>query len=359
MKSFIKEFLNEDFEGVPGAPSIYVAAFGKHPAWNDHMDDVGLVTASLVELKQSLYVQGVSSQIQSRAWERLDPEKALVGFDHIFIWHRPNETVVGLIWSSRDGKGRQLYPMVLCAHVIAQSLDWVWVEVVPRLEAAAEACRKAASEKEVIVALNTIQEALRRRSVDRPPAESGPSARDSRLGIEEWTGHFARDPVALRRVCHYLSTNVSGLATAQDGDVRSRGVRLPAIPGATMVKSLNAWLLFLNGQIDPFWPVLLFMPRVGTWVDGILGEPTKEDFYRLRVAPTAQPIISTIPFSIGGDFDQRLEQLFSDVSSGRIPQASFLSGKSVAETLGTARQRLRSVRRTTAKDFFNRLLNRD
>src|SRR5262245_6671056 len=163
MKSFAKEFLNEDIEGVPNAPRVFIAAFGKHPAWNDHMDDIGLVTESLVEAKRSLYTQGISSQIDGHAWERLG-DKALPGFDHVFVWHRPNETMLGLMWSSRDGKGRQLYPMVICAHVITQPLDWIWSEVLSRLEATAESCRKAATQKEVLVALNMLQEALRRRS---------------------------------------------------------------------------------------------------------------------------------------------------------------------------------------------------
>ena len=65
------ENMNRGFEAVRGAPRVYIAAFGKHPGWNDHMDDIGLVTESLVEAKRSLYVQGVASQIESRACEAL------------------------------------------------------------------------------------------------------------------------------------------------------------------------------------------------------------------------------------------------------------------------------------------------
>jgi hypothetical protein len=359
MKSFIKGFLNEDLEGVPGAPRVYVAAFGKHPGWNDHMDDIGLVTESLVEAKRSLYVQGVSSQIESRAWDRLGAGGALTNFEHLFIWHRPVETIVGLIWSSRDGKGRQLYPMVLCVHVIAQPLDWIWSEVIPRMESAAESCRQATMPKQVIVALNTVQEALRRRSATQSSAENTAASRPSILGVKEWTTHFAQDPTSLRRVCHHLSGNINGLLSDREGESRSLGARLPSIPGATPSESLNTWLLFFNGQIDPFWPVLILQPRSGAWVDVVIGEPSKDDFFRLRAAPEAEPIISTIPYTVTEEFERRLAPVFSAVRSGRMPNDSFMSGKAADVTLGVAAQKLRSSRRPTAKDFLSRLLKRD
>ena len=359
MKSFIKEFLNEDLEGVPGAPRVYVAAFGKHPGWNDHMDDIGLVTESLVEAKRSLYVQGVSSQIESRAWDRLGTGGALTDFEHVFIWHRPVETIVGLIWSSRDGKGRQLYPMVLCVHVIAQPLEWIWSEVFPRMESAADACRQAATPKQVIVALNTMQEALRRRSASQSSAENTAASRPSSLGVKEWTAHFAQDPTSLRRVCHHLSGNLNGLMSERETEARSFGARLPGIPAASAPQSLNAWLLFFNGQIDPFWPVLILKPRSGEWIDVVIGEPAKDDFFRLRAAPQAEPIVSTIPYSVTAEFEHSLAPIFSALRSGRMPQDSFLSGKSADVSLGVAAQKLRSSRRTTAKDFLSRLLKRD
>ena len=30
-----------------------------------------------------------------------------------------------------------------------------------------------------------------------------------------------------------------------------------------------------NGQIDPFWPVLILKPRTGAWIDVVIGEPSK------------------------------------------------------------------------------------
>src|SRR5688572_28846945 len=62
-------------------PRLTFAAFGKHPGWDDHMPDIGVVTEALATLKQNLYVGGIGSQIDSGAWERLEPEKRIEGFE--------------------------------------------------------------------------------------------------------------------------------------------------------------------------------------------------------------------------------------------------------------------------------------
>jgi len=61
MKAFFKEFLRDQPVGAGGDRQIFLAAFGKHPGWNDHMDDVGLETESLVAAKTRLYVDGRAS----------------------------------------------------------------------------------------------------------------------------------------------------------------------------------------------------------------------------------------------------------------------------------------------------------
>jgi hypothetical protein len=95
MSEFAQRFLNEDWENLPQAPRVYVGAFGKHPAWNDHMDDVGLLTSSLVMLRRSLYGTGIASQIESAAWDRAGADKTLATFDHTLVWRRGRGVVDG------------------------------------------------------------------------------------------------------------------------------------------------------------------------------------------------------------------------------------------------------------------------
>ena len=44
-------------------PTVRVAAFGKHPAWNDHVEDIGLESEPLVDLRRNLYVEGIGGGV--------------------------------------------------------------------------------------------------------------------------------------------------------------------------------------------------------------------------------------------------------------------------------------------------------
>jgi hypothetical protein len=108
MSRFWKRFLREGqrFFGRGPKPQIWLGAFGKHPGWDDHIDDIGLETESLLLAKQILYVDGIGGQVNSGEWERLDGARRLAEFKHIFLWKRGDAFLAGRIWSSRDGKNR-------------------------------------------------------------------------------------------------------------------------------------------------------------------------------------------------------------------------------------------------------------
>ena len=88
MSRFWKKFLREG-QGLfarAGKPQIWLGAFGKHPGWDDHIDDIGLETESLLLAKQILYVEGIGGQIDSGEWERLEEAQRLREFKHVFLW---------------------------------------------------------------------------------------------------------------------------------------------------------------------------------------------------------------------------------------------------------------------------------
>jgi len=60
MSDFLKKFLVQDPRRA-GAGGAYVAlaAFGKHPGWDDHVEDLGLETESLNLAKTVLYIDGI------------------------------------------------------------------------------------------------------------------------------------------------------------------------------------------------------------------------------------------------------------------------------------------------------------
>ena len=67
MTRFQKVFLRDALHG-----RVILAGFGKHPAWDDHIDDIGLETESLVIAKRVIYSEGIASQISSGAWNQLE-----------------------------------------------------------------------------------------------------------------------------------------------------------------------------------------------------------------------------------------------------------------------------------------------
>src|SRR5688572_20736555 len=65
-----------------GGPSLYLAAFGKHPGWDDHIDDLGLETDLLIRVKQLLYIEGIASNLDKGSWDELAPPDRLEKFNH-------------------------------------------------------------------------------------------------------------------------------------------------------------------------------------------------------------------------------------------------------------------------------------
>ena len=85
MSDFYKRFLMEEVpKATPGTnKQIFLGAFGKHPGWDDHIEDLGLETASLVQAKTLFYVQGIGGEIDAGAWEKLDDSQRLAAFKHV------------------------------------------------------------------------------------------------------------------------------------------------------------------------------------------------------------------------------------------------------------------------------------
>jgi len=167
MSDFPKKFLLEDARRFgPGGRYAGLAAFGKHPGWDDHVEDLGLETESLNLAKKILYVNGIGGQIDSGAWAKLDPEQQLPAFKHVFAWQRSGQILLGRLWSSSDGKGRKLYPMVVCFHFAGVTLDWALKHGLPALAELEIGCVNTASAADVRSLLGRHRAALREAFAD-------------------------------------------------------------------------------------------------------------------------------------------------------------------------------------------------
>jgi len=183
MSESFKKFLMEDGRRLnPGnGRQVFLGAFGKHPGWDDHVEDLGLESESLIFAKKLIYVEGIGGQIDAGAWEKLDPAQQLPSFKHVFVWHRSGQFLIGRMWSSSDGKGRTRYPMVICAHCVGVPLSWALDQVLPRLESMERACLQTRDAADVRAILARYRNELRNSLADMiPETELAPVSAENR-----------------------------------------------------------------------------------------------------------------------------------------------------------------------------------
>ena len=272
MNRFLKIFLRDRLD-----QSIQLAGFGKHPAWDDHIDDLGLTTDTLVIIRRVLYSEGIGSQVSSGAWNQLEEERQALDFDHRFVWSRKAQSVVGGIWSSSDGKGRSHFPIIICLQIRLNS--WRAVHrFLPALEDLAALSRTAKHQQTF---RDTFAEAQRRLSAD--------SFGD--IGSEVQ----ASDPLEQRKqaILDGMVTLAQGLKIymkrgARQGD-RSMHFRLPAISTRTK-ESLEFWTGYLETRIHSNFPCLTIASAGLGPVDVIAGEPDANDLFCLRASETSVPM---------------------------------------------------------------------
>jgi hypothetical protein len=356
MNNYAKFFLNEDWKSVQAAPRVFLGAFGKHPGWNDHMDPLGLVTTTLVEARELIY-GGIAHQIEHAAWQKLAPGRTLPGFGHVLHWRRLNESLTGLMWSSQDGKGRTLYPMIVVAHAVTRSFSWLAGELLPALENVQAKCRETNSAAVVTAHLQGVERALQAKLPAANHVSTGPG-----LGVSAWATHFTAEPMALRRLLHHLRRNFAAFTPGTldwcKGDRNLSGsLRLPQLPGASPAESLNAWITFLATQLDPAVPMLGLLPAGEAWLDVIVGEPVATDFFLLRATAAAVPVVTGIPYELSPESAEQDHTLLAPLARGQMPEFSALNHQPAAVNRDAAAKWLVRFRPGSRPGFFSRLFS--
>jgi hypothetical protein len=302
MSRFLKKFLreNERIFSRKAKPAIYLGAYGKHPGWDDHIDDIGLDTESLLLAKQVLYVEGIGGQIDSGEWDKLNENQRLSEFRHVIVWKRGNAFLLGRIWSSRDGKNRTKYPMVACTHCINVPLSWGLTNVLPALEDVEGLCKSTSSAEEVREIVRRTLAALRQSLGSASDSQSN----GKEVGLIDQLG-LADQQEKLLRITYYVCTHLGRCsAHANRGPVSeatSGQVRLPAASGLVS-QTLGFWTHFLESQFGTGVPILLALPVERPWLDATTAEPSSREFYSLRVTPEVLAIASEVPYDIDDEF---------------------------------------------------------
>ena len=302
MSRFFKKFLREN-EGIfsrKTKPAIYLGAYGKHPGWDDHIDDIGLDTESLLLAKQVLYVDGIGGQIDSGEWDKLNENQRLSEFKHVILWKRGNAFLLGRIWSSRDGKNRTKYPMIACTHCVGVPLPWSLTNVLPALEEVERLCKSTSSAEEVRDIIGRTLAALR----DSLRSASAPQSNGKDVALMDQLG-LADQPEKLFRITYHVCTHLGHFFQNANreavSETTSGQVRQPAASGL-VPQTLGFWTHFLESQFGTGVPILLALPVERQWLDATAGEPTDRDFYSLRVTPEVLAIASEVPYDIDDEF---------------------------------------------------------
>ncbi len=314
---------------------MYLGAYGKHPGWNDHIDDIGLETERLVAIKRVLYVEGIGAAIDSGAWDKLDESQRIEGFDHLLLWRAPGEIILCRLWSSTDGKGRTKYPMVVSAHCRATGLPWALQEVLPRLEEARRRCAATTSAAEVRSTLDSLRGVLRSSAASlsgAQPETASPRVL-AQLADRPEMGAGAQ---GLHRILYQIEREMADYAPAGSqsptassggssrtrlGDLRPQHIRVPACaetPGAVMA----LWAQFLLCHFDPGAAMAIIVPVGRDWADLIVGELDGTQSFCIRASPKSVPLATEIPYNLDPAFVARCDQRIQEARSGAAEQVT-------------------------------------
>ena len=280
--------------------TAHVGAFGKHPGWDDHLDDIGLNTEPLIAAKQYLYVQGIGGVIDAGQWEALPPGDALAEFRHVFVWMDERETLIGKLWSSSDGKGRTKYPMVVSAHFSNRIAPGI-PDATTMLDQLEESCRATVSPEDIRRFIGQAGVAAAQ-LIEAPAPLPAPRAEFARaLGIDP-------ESEASARIAYAVESDFAASETNGVGKVRinlklgqykgqTQHIRLPADP-AQPLASQRFWREFIAGNIPAGAPQLYIVPASSPWMDIIVGLPTPRQLFCLRAGDKALPLANHIPFNL-------------------------------------------------------------
>lgn len=338
MNSFYKSFLIDSPLGTSEQTRSVVFAFGKHPCWDDHIEEIGIVNDSIALAKRILYVNGIGSIIDSGDWESATPEKIVTDFDHTYVWFRKNEFLIGQLWASSDGKGRSKYPMVIGCHLKQVPLNLAFKKIFPYLKILEARCKSCSKQTELLKAVEETQssicQVLSIKSKDIDKNQKAKQKRELRESLLPKNDEIEQTEEGWIRILYHLK---SQLTNYTDKNFRPKHfnkqaigaevLRLPLI-NQSFENSVGPWLRFLQTQISTDTPLLFIAPRQMPWNDIIIGEPSKRELFNLKVSLESFPYPYQIPYSINDEFKNKAQGVMRVLTKGKSSAKACIFSRS-------------------------------
>lgn len=326
--------------------SVDVFAFGKHPGWDDHIEDFGLSSPRLAACKQLLYSGGIAGNIDAGAWESLPAEKRLDGYDHWIYWRTSDGWLICRLRWSIDGKGRTAYPMIvgalLGAAAVPQgspgadrttkgaSLRVLLEQAAPAVEVFSKACAQTKDREGVRSALEQCKTALgliaARAGEQSTVIGSTPSQTELQL-LSELVVHpqlhaQGREGVGLYRILYEMQRELAAFRPAASRN-RSAGAIAPAAQHLRVPRCLEgergvrAWAALLRQELSSSAPIML-IDRVGEpFIDIVVGEPTRQSLFCLRASIIGLSLASDVPYDMPESFLAETSSKLAAWASGK------------------------------------------
>jgi len=286
--------------GAPKAPRAILGAFGKHPAWNDHIDpDLGL-DERLIQFKQLLYLDGIRDRAIP-SWHKSDPTQ-LVQFGHVFAWEMGDEVIVGRLWHSSDGRGRDDFPMVVCAHCQGLPTSWALNSALPVIDRV-QASLQRTSDRDAAIAV--VEQGRQDLAALAAHASLDGSQNSSAQALAKIASCQQVTETGLLRILHVLRDSDFGA----DEPTHAEQVRVPSC-GATPVEAITLWAGALEATLGRAPSMMFLAPTDQSWLDILVGIPDPGQFLALRSSLNLLPLTTEIAYTLDDAFSSQKRALF-------------------------------------------------
>ncbi len=308
-------------DGMGRGVRVHVAAFGKHPGWDDHIEEIGLDSSMLVNAKRVLYTECIGGCIDLGEWEKLEEDRR-IPFKHQFYWRTTEGLLIGRMWASRDGKGRTKYPMVVCAVIEGVPDSWAVQQALPRLAAVEEKCAQTNSAELVRLAIGECRGSLES-AVAAYDGSAGESAAQLLSRLVQSPALSENGGEGLKRVLYEMEREFVEFRPTGNTSIRSRASTPPAqqirVPKALQGpgEAALAWLTLLDQEVSRSIPLLLVEPIGERYIDLIVGDMRPKQFFCVRAGEKALGLTSDVPYTMDPAVVGRAEEKIEAWSHGR------------------------------------------